>query len=277
MTAGKALRLRRLTSRGRTVVVSIDHGCVAGPLPGLESPADLVKMCSRFGADGVLLTPGILEQVADDLESLSVVLRLDGGHTTAGPGGPARLLTEVEEASAMGVDAVAVGATVGAPYEAHELEKLGRVTAAGRRWGLPVLADMLAGSMLANHQDFDGTGEAPLPTSVSSDVACASRVGAELGADVVRTRFCGDPVAFRRTVASTGVPVMISGGPMRGRGQPLEETLRTVEQALESGATGVVFGRSIWSQPDPGDALKAVCAIVHEDATVEEALELTYA
>jgi len=275
MTAGKALRLRRLTSRGRTVVVSIDHGCVAGPLPGLESPVDLVKTCSRFGADGVLLTPGILEQVAEDLESLSVVLRLDGGHTTAGPGGPARLLTEVEEASAMGVDAVAVRVTVGAPYEAHELEKLGRVAASGRRWGLPVLADMLAESMLANHLDFDGTGDAPLPTSVCGDVAAASRIGAELGADVVRTRFCGDPIAFRRTVASTGVPVMISGGPMRG--QPLEETLRTVEQALESGATGVVFGRGIWSQPDPGDALKAVCAIVHEDATVEEALEHTYA
>lgn len=275
MTAGKALRLRRLSSRSRTVIVAIDHGLGAGPMPGLASPVDIVKMCEQHAADGVLLTPGLLEQVARDLERLSVILRLDGGNTAAGPGGPMRLFTEVEQALAMGVDAVAVNATVGAPYEVHELEKLGRVAAAGRRWGLPVIGGMLTYGMLANHYDYPGTGDSTLPTSISSDVALAARIGAELGADVVKTRYCGDPDAFRRSVAAAGVPVMVAGGPMRG--EPLEDTLRMVEEVLGAGASGVVFGRCIWSQPDPGDALKAVCAMVHEDATVEEALELAYA
>ena len=72
MIAGKALRLRRLTSRGRTVIVALEHGVHAGPLPGLESPTDIVKMCAQCGADGVLLTPGILERVAEHVEGLSV-------------------------------------------------------------------------------------------------------------------------------------------------------------------------------------------------------------
>jgi len=274
MIAGKALRLRRLTSRGRTVIIALDHGVHAGPLPGLESPADIVKMCAQCGADGVLLTPGILEQVVDDLEGLSVVLRLDGGITTAGPGGPTRLFISVERALAMGVDAVAVSATVGAPYEVHELEKLGKTAAEGRQWGLPVIAEMSTHQMAA--ENLASNGEyAGLPSECSANVGLASRIAAELGADVVRTRYCGDPAAFRRNVAATGIPMMISGGILRG--EPLEDTLRMVDEALESGASGVIFGRRIWSQPDPADALRAVCAIVHEDATVEEALELAYA
>src|SRR3546814_3838241 len=39
-------------------------------------------------------------------------------------------------------------------------------------------------------------------------------------------------------------------------------------------ASDLIFGRSIWQQPDPGLALRALCAMVHEDASVSEALEM---
>jgi DhnA family fructose-bisphosphate aldolase class Ia len=59
------------------------------------------------------------------------------------------------------------------------------------------------------------------------------------------------------------------------RGSDLVSTLRLADESMRTGAAGVVFGRTIWQQPDPAEALRAVCAIVHEDASVEEALNVS--
>ena len=275
MSLGKSLRMRRLNRRGRMVIVAVDHGNAAGVVPGLENGPDIVGMCDRAGADAVLITPGMLELCGEQIGDLGVILRIDGGVTTAGPGGPMRVFCDVDQAVALGADAVVLNATVGAAYESAELEKIGRVSSDGRRWGMPVVAEVLSERMLSNHMDFQGDGKAVLPEDITRDVAMCCRLGAELGADAIKTRFCGDVEAFRRIVASSGRPVLVAGGPLRGVG--LHSTLNLVNDVLEAGAAGVIFGRQIWQQSDPGAALRAVCAMVHEDATVAEALELTAA
>ena len=272
---GKSLRLRRLRPRGRSVIVAIDHGMIAGVPSGLEHPIEVVKACAGSGADGVLVTPGMLEQVADELDRLAVLLRIDGAVSPLGPGGPMRLICDVSAAVRLGVDAVVVNATLGAPYESEELEKVGRVASEGRRWGLPLVAEMLSQRMLANHLDFRGDGRDELPADIDQDVATACRIGVELGADAVKTRYCGDIEKFRRIVASTGRPVLVAGGPLRQAG--LMATLQAVDEVLEAGAAGVIFGRSVWQHPDPAEALRAICAIAHDDATVEEAMEFVVA
>jgi DhnA family fructose-bisphosphate aldolase class Ia len=257
------------------VIVAVDHGNAAGVVEGLENGPETVAMCDRGGADGVLITPGMLERCADAIGDLGVILRIDGGVTTAGPGGPMRVFCEVDQAVALGADAVVLNATVGAPYESAELEKVGRISSDGRRWGVPVVAEILSQRMLSNHMDFRGDGEATLPSDIASDIAMCCRLGAELGADAIKTRYGGDVESFRRIVASAGRPVLVAGGPLRGVG--LESTLNLVNDVLEAGAAGVIFGRQIWQQPDPSAALRAVCAMVHEDATVADALDLTAA
>ncbi len=60
MTVGKDLRMRSLLrkSDGRAVIVAIDHGGIAGPVPGIESPATVIRDCVASGADAVLATRG---------------------------------------------------------------------------------------------------------------------------------------------------------------------------------------------------------------------------
>lgn len=246
---------------------------MGGMVPGLESPIDVIKTCAAEGADGVLVTPGILEQAIDEIGELAVMLRLDGGVTTIGPEAPARLTCEVEDALAMGADCVAVHATLGAGYEAHELEKVGRVASQGRRWGVPVVAQILSDKMLVNHLDFTGQGSAELPPNIAQDISMACRVGVEFGADLIVTRYCGQVEAFRTIAASTSRPILVAGGPMRD--SSMESCLHLIDEVLEAGAAGVLFGRNIWQRPDPAAALRAVCALVHDDATVEEALEIS--
>jgi DhnA family fructose-bisphosphate aldolase class Ia len=257
------------------VIVAVDHGNAAGVVPGLENAPEIVATCDRGGADAILITPGMLELCAEQIGELGVILRIDGGVTTAGPGGPMRIFCEVEQAVALGADAVVLNATVGAPFESMELEKVGRISSDGRRWGVPVLAEVLSQRMMSNHMDFRGDGEAVLPEDIARDVAMCCRLGAELGADAIKTRYPGDVDAFRRIVASSGRPVLVAGGPLRN--PTLEATLNLVNDVLEAGAAGVIFGRQIWQQSDPAAALRAVCAKVHEDATVNEALDLTTA
>ena len=270
MPIGKELRARRWCSRGRTVIVALDHGNAAGIVRGLEDPLSIVKICDGAGADGVLITPGVLEQVHGSLGNLSVFLRLDGAVSTAGPGGPMRLFCDVQQAVKLGADAAVVNCTVGAAHEAFELEKVGRVSSEGRDWGLPVVAEMLSERMMANHMDMTGAGEDELPEDVGADVGLAARLGAELGADAIKTRYSGDRESFRRIVASVGRPILVAGGPMRDG--TLASTLGLVDEVLEAGASGVIFGRNVWQHPDPAEALRAICAMVHDDATVEEAI-----
>jgi DhnA family fructose-bisphosphate aldolase class Ia len=271
MTLGKQLRLRRLMGRGRAVIVALDHGVAAGVTRGLENPLEVVKMAAQGGADGILVTPGILEQVVEEVDRLAILLRIDGCVSTQG-NGPMRLFSSVQDAVNLGADGVAVNATIGALHESFELEKVGQVATEGRRWGLPVIAEMLSERMLSNHRDFAGNGTSVLPPEVVDDVEMACRMGVELGADAIKTRYPGDPERFRKTVVSTGRPVLVAGGPLRDGS--LLATLSLVDECLQAGAAGVIFGRRIWQQRDPASALRAVCAMVHEDATVEEALEM---
>ncbi len=273
MRIGKRLRMRRLTARGRTVIVAIDHGNAAGFVRGLENPVEVVKICAANGADGILVTPGVLEDAADEVGDLAILLRIDGAVSTFGPGGPMRVFCEVEHAVALGVDAVVINATVGAPHESDELEKVGRIASEGRRWGMPVVAEMLSEGMMANHMDFSGQGQDQLPVDIAQQVAAASRLGVELGADAIKTRYPGDVEAFRRIMATMNKPVLIAGGPMRDNS--LRSTLELVDEVLRAGANGVIFGRNIWQHSDPAQALRAVSAMVHDDATVDEALDIT--
>ena len=256
------------------MIVALDHGSTAGVVPGLERPVEIVKAAAQAGADGILITPGILEQVVDSIGSLAVLLRIDGCVSVQGSG-PTRQFTTVEQAACLGVDGVIVSAVIGSPYESEELQQLGKAAAACRRYGVPLVADMLSWKMLDNHLDCSGAGDAHLPRDIADDVAMACRIGVELGADAVKTPYAGESERFRQIVSTTGSPVLVAGGPYRQSGLP--ETLALVEQALDAGASGVVFGRKIWQQSDPTEALRAICAMVHDDATAAEALDVSWA
>lgn len=271
MSVGKTVRLRRLMKRARALVVPLDHGLVAGPLKGIEDPVALIKLVALSDADAVLVTPGVLEQVASELGQLAVVLRVDGCSTVQG-GGPMRQFVSVAHAVELGADAIIVNATIGGPQEAVELRKLGRVAEEACRWGVPLIAEMLSARMLANHLDFTGKGKESLPANVAEDIALAARIGAEMGADVIKTRYSGDEESFRQIVAATGRPVMVAGGPMRDAS--LRSLFEVVDGSLSAGAEGLIFGRNVWQHPRPDAVLAGLAAMAHDAASIEDALAL---
>ncbi len=76
----------------------------------------------------------------------------------------------------------------------------------------------------------------------------AARAGAELGADIIKTNYTGDPDTFRHVVEGCPVPVVIAGGP---KTETDLEFLQMIEGAIEAGARGVDIGRNVFQAEDP--------------------------
>jgi DhnA family fructose-bisphosphate aldolase class Ia len=273
MNIGKELRAKRIWKHARAVIIPFDHGSYAGVVAGLENPRLLTERIARTRADAVLVTPGVLRTIAPALAGLGVMLRLDGGFTSFASV-PTDYLTMVEpdEAVALGADAAIVFTFIGTQDEAASLQRLGRTAAAAARWGLPLVSEVLAPGYLRNHFASDIVPEPRKNADPGEETRNVTRIAAEAGADIIKTRYTGDVGGFRSVVDSCGAPVIVAGGPnVNGTD---EELLRLTHDCMRAGAAGVIFGRNVWQHPKMEKMINAICAIVHDDENVAGALAL---
>jgi fructose-bisphosphate aldolase/2-amino-3,7-dideoxy-D-threo-hept-6-ulosonate synthase len=260
MISGKKIRLERIINRKdkRTIIVPMDHGISSGPIPGLEDMAKAVDSVVEGGANAVLLHKGIVGLGHRGYgKDIGLIIHLSGSTTMAPDPNAKRLVTTVEQAIKMGADAVSVHINVGADTEAEMIQDLGMVSEVADEWGIPVLAMMYPrGPKIKDPYDVEV-------------VKLAARIGAELGADIVKTNYTGDPDSFKEVVKGTGVPVVIAGGE---KAKNTKGVLQTVRDSINAGGAGVAMGRNIFQAEDPTKMVKAVNAIVHQNKSVEEAL-----
>jgi len=259
METGKLLRMRRFFKKGKAVIVPLDHALYSGPVRGIEDPINLVRLVSQSKADGILVTPGILIKVKDAIGNLAVVLRIDGTHTRLGSHlERIELISTIETALKLGVDMVAINVFVGVKNEDILLKKLGLVATACLDWGMPLMAEMIPASVLNYHygkrikENLD----------ITEDIELVARLGAEIGADIIKTHYTGDIESFKRIAATATVPIVIAGGP-KVSGD--EEFIKLVEDISLSGASGICIGRNIWQSQNPVEMLESVCKIIHEE------------
>ncbi len=111
-----------------------------------------------------------------------------------------------------------------------------------------------------------------IPNEQAPDViAHAARIGAELGADIIKTNYTGSIDTFKAVVESCPVPIVIAGGP---KCKSLEDVLQTTFDSMKAGAAGLSIGRNVFQCDSPTQIAKALSAIVHENAPVEQALKI---
>ena len=67
------------------------------------------------------------------------------------------------------------------------------------------------------------------------------------------------------------MPVVIAGGPKMDSDRDILEMVRG---SIDAGGAGVSIGRNVFQHENPTKMVKAICAIVHEDKNVDEALAL---
>ncbi|MBI4418152.1 MAG: hypothetical protein HY563_05200 [Ignavibacteriales bacterium] len=273
MDTGIVLRLRRIWKHDRAVIIPFDHGQYGGVPEGLEHPEKLTEEIASTPADAVLVTPGMLRQIAPFLGSLGVILRLDGAFTKYTPvAGDYETVCSVTDALRMGADAGIVFTFVGTDFDAASLSRLGTVAQEAERSGFPLISEVLAPSLLNNHFErkvFKATSGG----SPDDETTTVARIAAEHGAGIVKTRYSGSVKGFRRTVETCGAKVVVAGGPTSGDKND-DGLLKLAYDSVQAGAAGVVFGRSVWQRPRMKALIRALCAIVHEGASVSSAAKL---
>jgi putative autoinducer-2 (AI-2) aldolase len=256
MDWGMENRLARMFSpvSHNSVMLAVDHGYFMGPTHRLED-ARLTIAPLLPHADALALTRGILRRCVPPSASTPIVLRVSGGATVLKEDlSDEKITTSMREAARLNVSAVAMSVFVGAPHEHESLVHLGELVDQGEEAGIPVMAITAVGKELEKRD--------------ARYLALACRVSAELGAHVVKTYYCDD---FAKVVEGCPVPLVVAGGPKLDSDRA---ALELAYHAIEEGAHGIDMGRNIWQSDHPVPMLRALRAIVHEKATVREALDV---
>ncbi len=271
MNPGKEIRMTRLFNlkSKRMVLVTMDHGICINPIKEIGDPVKVVRGVVEGGADAILLTPGIAKLAYQELlGKASLMVRIDGTATSIGPDlTNDELICSVESALSSGADAVATFGVIGVPREAQLSHKIGQVSEECERLGMPQMVEVIPKDILT-HQ-FADRAERRWPSDPEV-VKYSARVAAELGADIVKGYYTGDPATFREVIEYCPVPYVVLSGPASN---DMEVFLRFVREAMDCGARGVSVGRNVWTYKDPTALTRAICRIVHDDTPVTEALK----
>jgi fructose-bisphosphate aldolase/2-amino-3,7-dideoxy-D-threo-hept-6-ulosonate synthase len=258
LESGKKRRLRRIfRSDNRTVIVPMDHGVTIGPVQGIVNMLGIVDKLLLGGVDAVVINRGIAKNV--DTGNAGLIIHLSGITVHCPDPNNKVQICSVADAVRLGADAVSVHINMGAKEEAQMLSTFGKVACECDDFGMPLLAMMYPRG--PNIKD-------PNATDV---VAHAARLGAELGADIIKTNYTGDVESFKEVVNGCPVPVIIAGGP---KAETAQDVLRMVKDSVTAGGAGLSIGRNVFQHEDPTKMVKALSAIVHKDASVSEAMKI---
>lgn len=259
---GKKIRIERIINRktGRTVIVPMDHGVSVGPVAGIENMSETIDEVASGGANAVIEHKGMVGTGHRGYgRDIGLIIHLSAS-TSLGPDPDHKVMvTSVEKALKIGGDAVSVHVNVGSDMEPEMLETLGITAEICDEWGMPLIAMMYPrGERIADEHNVDV-------------VKLAARAGAELGADIIKTNYTGDPETFAEVVNGCPVPVVIAGGP---KVETNEQLLQMVKNAVNVGGAGVAIGRNIFQAESPRKTTRAIAEIVHNNMDVKEALKI---
>jgi len=254
---GKKIRLNHFLHPNRgSLVVAFDHPLVYGPIPGTEDPGKQIQRFVDGGADAVLLNFGMIQHFAQARPAghmPGLVARLDWTTGfTAGASGSFRscLVARPEDAVRFGADAVITFLVIGtgdAEFERGEIARNAKAARECERLGLPMIVESVArGPQVQNSCD-------------PKWLMLHTRMAAELGADLIKTEYSGDPDSMSTVVRSCPVPILVLGGSRSGSD---EDVLHVTRDIANTGAAGVFFGRNIFQAENMAGLIQQIRAVL---------------
>ena len=259
MVSGKQVRINRITLNGKMLCVPMDHGVSSGPIKGVDRIYETMRKVEKGGATAVIVHKGIIKNLPKPLNT-GMIMHISGSTSLSTKPNWKVQVGTVEEAIRLGADAVSVHVNLGNADEQDMLMKLGLVADECDAWGIPFIAMMYP------------RGENIQDPKNPETIAHVARVGAELGADIVKVPMpSANPDDIRVIVRGCPAPVVAAGGPKMDSDRKVLELAAAV---VEAGGIGVTFGRNIFQHRDPEKITQALRAVIIEGKSVDEALKL---
>jgi predicted phospho-2-dehydro-3-deoxyheptonate aldolase len=244
---------------GKTVIIPMDHGVTLGPMAGLIDMRKTINDVAMGGANAIVIHKGLVETGhRGSGKDVGLIIHLSASTCMAPDPNCKVLVCTVEEAIKLGADGISVHVNLGAEDEKSMLKDFGRIAKEAMEWGMPLLAMIyMRGPKVKNEFDVNL-------------VKHAARVGAELGADIVKVSYTGSPESFREVVEGCFVPVVIAGGEKMETDQDI---LEMVKGSVMAGGAGVSIGRNTFQHREPEKIIRVISKMVHNGFTVEDGLK----
>ncbi len=262
MNLGKQKRIASILrpQNSRTIIVPLDHGTSIGPVNGIENIQQTVKDMARGCADAVLMHKGLIRNsgCCENYPNLGLILHLSASTSYSPYANTKAIVGTVEEGLRMGAEAISIHVNIGDENEAKMLTDAGIIGEACERWGMPLMMMIYGrGPKIANQYDVEV-------------VSHCARLGAELGADIVKVNYTGDIESFSNVTKSCCVPVVIAGGECV---DTMQDVLQMAYDSIQAGGSGLSIGRNVFQCKDRVNLLQALNGIVHQGLTVEDSLK----
>lgn len=263
---GKEVRMSRLVDprSKKMMAITVDHAISRGiaPMTGLHHIQDTIDKIIAGRPNALTLTKGIAEHcMYKHAGKVSMLMKV----SSYSPVSPTcdTVFGTVDEAIRMGADAVSMGAMTLGDFQGVQFEEIGRFSEECARKGMPLIGHVY-----------------PKGESVPSDkrtawenIAYCVRSACELGMDIVKTTYTGDPESMAKVVST--VPstfrIVIQGGDAC---KTLDDYLQMTRDAMDCGVGGVTMGRFVWDYKDITALVIALRYIIHEGYSVKQAKEL---
>lgn len=262
---GKELRISKLFNQSdNAVIVAIDHGMFDGPITGMTDLKETAKKINPC-VDGVLLSPGMLKHLQPVFNYKGApmpIVRLNWSSVYCFHWGYNDAYTvmaqTVEEAVSNGAEIILVSLTLQTGSEKNDTENVkvySRLVNKADKLGIPVIGEYFP--------TYSGTIS---KDQMHSQVFASCRILSELGCDMIKTFYTHD---FKKVTESCPVPIFGLGAEK----MPTQiEALQLAADEIRDGAMGVVFGRNAIQVPDPASFQAALCDVVKNNLSPEEAM-----
>ncbi|KIV50886.1 phospho-2-dehydro-3-deoxyheptonate aldolase [Aneurinibacillus migulanus] len=258
----KVRRMSRIFANdGKSITLALDRYNFASDTDGIDRTIEILPELVESGLDTVLVTYGMAKTHEKQFQNVGLLIRAD---ITSGIFDPSVPSTEgfvtVEDALRLGADGVISMTFPGAHNEVASHRIAWELARESDKWNMVFMCETLPYGYAVT------TPESNKPEII----AASARVGTELGADIIKTRFSGEP-GDAEIVKRAQRPVLALGGP---KTDDQLQYFKFVRHCMDVGAKGVAVGRNIVQDPTPKRMVVALNHIVHNDGTAEEAFEI---
>lgn len=246
-------KLNKILKKGKALYLAYDQGLEHGPSKDFNdenvNPKYIIEIAKKGKFQGLVFQKGIAEKYNEEIKSskIPLILKLNG-KTNLFDGEPiARQLCTVKEAIKLGASAVGYTIYIGSAYEGLMMHEFEIVEKEAHEKGIPVIAWVYP------------RGKAVKNDASREMISYAARVGLEIGADIVKLRYGGNPDDLQWAVKSAGkTKVVVAGGTKTDE----SSFLKQIEEIMKTGAMGLAIGRNIWQNPNPLQITKQIQAII---------------
>jgi len=246
------MNLNKILRKGKALFLAYDQGLEHGPTDFNDKNVDpnyIIDIAKKGKYTGIILQKGIAKKYKKEIANSKVPLIVKlNGKTNLVKGEPvSRQLCTVKEAVKLGAAAVGYTIYLGSQHETIMMQEFEKIQRKAHKQNLPVIA-----WIYPRGKSIKGKSSRDL-------MAYAARTGLEIGADIIKIRYSGNPRDLNWAVKSAGkTKIVIAGGMKKGE----KVLLKQVREIMKTGTIGLAIGRNIWQNKKPLEITNKIKKII---------------